>query len=371
MSRWLVIEQLGEQWDAWVDSCPNSDVYHSSGYLAAMMASPEMRPRLLVYESELGTVVHPLLLRPLDDSFSGFPGLCDATSCYGYGGPAWRLRRGAARTGLLSGFWAEEGSILRELGVVSEFVRLHPLIPSSGPLRGSADLVERGRTVAVDLSRDASALTDGLATIHRGNIERARKCGVEVRVSDRPDLLDEFCLLYRQTMDRLGARPEYYFPRSTLSGLFALPGGSAWLATAHLQGQVVAASIFLSGRRFWHYHLAASNEVARRSGANHLLLFESMLFAKALGRRQAHLGGGLGGGDDGLLRFKVGFGGRLHPFRTVQRVVLPATYDELCGYARVDAGGTAFFPAYRDPAPTRAELWGAERQAAQAAVGPS
>ncbi len=349
MSRWHIVGRLGPEWDHWVDLCDHADVYHRSGYVAAMNTEPGALPRLMVLESDLGLVVHPLLLRPLAGLCERFSGLFDATSCYGYGGPAWALCGQARCEDLLSEFWLGEGRLLREMNVVTEFVRLHPLMAAQAPLSAQDWVIDRGPTVAVDLTPAAAQLEAELSTNHRRNIARARQLGVEVAFSKGPEAIDAFADLYTLTMDRLSARPSYYFPRSCFSGLFALPGGSAWLATASLHGQVISAALDLAGESFWHYHLGASNEVARKAGANHLLMFDSMLFAKQLGKTQMHLGGGLGCRSDGLLRYKAGFGGRLCRFKTIQRILYPEMYARLCAFAGIEPTETDYFPAYRRP----------------------
>lgn len=349
MSRWHVIEGLGPDWDGWVNLCPNADVYHLSAYVAAMNTDPGALPRLVIMESRQGVVAHPLLFRPLGQLNPRLLRSFDATTCYGYGGPIWLLSPGASQEGLLQEFWGGEGGILRELGVVCEFVRLHPLIGSHVPLEGTPGLVERGPTVAVDLAPPPAELEARLSANHRRNIAKARRQGVEVTFDQRPAAVDVFTGLYERTMDRLGARPDYYFPHTSFVGLFALPSGSAWLASAQLGGRTVAAHLYLCGKPFWHYHLGASDEAARLCGANHLLMFESMLLAKELGKVRMQLGGGHSCHEDGLLRFKAGFGGSTYPFRTLQRILNPGAYEDLCAWAEVDASATGYFPAYRTP----------------------
>ncbi len=349
-SHWQVIEDPGPEWDYWVRLCVNADVYHTSGYVAAMKPDRAALPRLFVFQSSLGTVVHPLLLRPLAGLGSRFADLYDATTCYGYGGPTWAVRAGASESALLREFWSGEAKLLRGLGVVCEFVRLHPLLPRHDSLPEECALVWRGQTVAIDLARPPAALLRGLSANHRRCIKKARRAGIEVTFSDRPEELDAFAELYVLTMIRVGARREYFFPRSSFRNLFALlPRGSVWLASARLQGRIIAAYLILCGKTFAHYHLGASHDDARSRGANHLLMFESLLFAQSLGRTRMHLGGGYGARNDGLLRFKRGFGGSLCPFQTVERIILPKAYRQVCQAMGVEPRASTYFPAYRDP----------------------
>jgi len=314
-----------------------------------MASDPTALPRLLVLECDWGLAIHPLLFRPLAALNPLWAGLYDVTSCYGYGGPAWACWPDAEQA-LLREFWAAEAELLRSLGVVCEFVRLHPLLPAQEASVEPSARIFRGQTVAIDLTRPQEELWTAMDSNHRRNIAKAHRLGVQARHSSHPTDIDAFIDLYTLSMDRLEARRDYYFPRSCFADLFRLPSGSAWLATAWLEGQAVAGLLNLAGPSFFHYHLGGSADRARDAGVNHFLLFRSFLWAREMGKTQMHLGGGYGAQDDGLLRFKKGFGGRLCRYSTVQRVLLPAQYAQICRHMGIEPGAGAFFPAYRDPA---------------------
>ena len=75
-------------------------------------------------------------------------------------------------------------------------------------------------------------------------------------------------------------------------------------------------------------------------------------FLKDIGAKILHLGGGLGGADDSLYRFKLGFGTDVHPFYTLRVVHDRATYDELnrsVVSGEHEESDDAFFPPYRRP----------------------
>jgi hypothetical protein len=357
MNYWKVIDDPGSEWDGLVETCTNSDVYHHAGYVAAMKREGKDQPKLLVFQCENGIVIHPLIFRSLDVIGTNFAGFFDVTSCYGYGGPAWNAVTGEDCI-LLKEFWSEEVTFLSSLSVVTEFVRVHPLIPSCEVLAGQPSLVDRSQTTAIDLTRALKELWAGLSTNHRRNISTARKEGIIVQFYDRPDshLIEEFATLYTLTMDRLEACPEYYFPKRRFLDLFnKLSPGMAWLAVAVHKGTIIAAFINLSSDSISHYHLGAYRNSARNLGANHLLMFESVLFSKERECRKMHLGGGYNDGD-GLLRFKTGFGGKLYGFQTLDRIILPGVYAEICKHVGIENPSlSSYFPAYRTPRDTSCE----------------
>jgi hypothetical protein len=98
-----------------------------------------------------------------------------------------------------------------------------------------------------------------------------------------------------------------------------------------------------------HYHLGASSERGLSVGANHILFYETAVWASAQGFSCLHLGGGVGGHEDSLYEFKRRFDpkGRL-PATVGKAVHDEEAYRRLIGGA---AGLDGFFPAYR--APTR------------------
>jgi hypothetical protein len=62
-----------------------------------------------------------------------------------------------------------------------------------------------------------------------------------------------------------------------------------------------------------------------------------------------HIGGGVGGQDDNLLHFKIGFSKSHYPFKVWKWIVDQARYDRLC-YGRDTAlpvANTGHFPCYR------------------------
>jgi hypothetical protein len=71
-----------------------------------------------------------------------------------------------------------------------------------------------------------------------------------------------------------------------------------------------------------------------------------------------HLGGGVGGKQDSLFRFKAGFSHSRHPFRTLRVVLDKAAYAELVRAHDPTVDPTqldGFFPLYRRPATTTQE----------------
>jgi serine/alanine adding enzyme len=250
------------------------------------------------------------------------------TTPYGYGGPV-----GEPAEAFYDGYEKWCG----ERGVVSTFVRFHPLYANQRYARIAVEPL--GSTVAWRLQGDD--LLGRMHSHHRRVVRKAQRAGLEVRVDEAPRL-DEFVALYERTMARLDADAFYLFTGEYWESLRALP---LLLVSARLDGELVASVLCFPSQPWLHYHLGASSDAGRRLGASHLVLYEGASWARAAGYELFHLGGGVGGRGDSLFEFKQRFDpGAEREFAIGKAIHDEAAYAELAGAASLDG----FFPAYRD-----------------------
>ena len=112
------------------------------------------------------------------------------------------------------------------------------------------------------------------------------------------------------------------------------------------RGELAAAVLGMGEPPWLHYHLGASREEARGTGAGHFALCTLAEWGREQGYGVLHLGGGVGGRADSLLEYKLRFApDGLVAAATGRAVHDPAAYAELTGSTTVDWEG--FFPAYR------------------------
>ena len=248
----------------------------------------------------------------------------DVVTPYGYGGP----------TG--GGFWEAYEEWSRERGVVSTFVRFHPLLANQ---QGAPIHVEQlAPTVAWRLEPERDLLA-GLHFKHRNKVRKAENAGARVT---QYACLGEFVPLYEDTMRRLDADPFYFFEQAYWERLGELPPARF---DAAIGGEVVASALCLATPPWLHYHLSGTTEQGRSTGASTLVLLEAARWAQAAGYERFHLGGGLGGQADALHHFKA----RFDPEGLVPAAVGKAIHDE-DAYRELsggEAGFDGFFPAYR------------------------
>jgi len=393
MSELLVLGARGEDARRWSEALslfPRSDVYFTPGYARAYEDLGWGRATGFLFLSEAGAVLHPLIVREIADLpwAAGTPeaqGARDLVSPYGYGGPLCSLpgmEPGAASEGperetLIAEFDREFRAACRQMGIVSEFVRFHPLLGTHEGLAGRIGLTRRGETVWLELpdgaaegeaegDSPADRLMARMQPSARNKVRRARRCGVTVEFSRAAVAIATLHRLYDETVGRLDAPAEYRFPPSYFEAMASLPGSEILVSRA--EGRAVWAGIFLAHGPFLHYHLSGSAAGEKVPGANNLALLEAGLRAAAAGARVFHLGGGFGARSDSLLAFKASMGDRRAEYWTGERIHDADRYARLCkawgraqaaasgdeagGASACVSGGTAgdgYFPAYRAP----------------------
>jgi serine/alanine adding enzyme len=299
--------------DAWARR-GGDDPYLRPEYLHAAAAIEQGEPAAFAH----GDVLYPFLVRDLGD------GRCDIASAYGAGGP------------IGVGPWREPfAAACRERGVVSEFIRFHPILENH---HGLADvrLIELQEIVTVAVQVDDEALIRQMEPTARNKLRKAIKAGVEVTAHRD---LERVRSLYIETMRGMGADEFYFFPEEFFARLDRL-GDAVFVLDAGS-----AAGLFLTGGGAMHYFLTGSTLEARRVASANLLLFEAMKRARAAGLTTLVLGGGFAD-DDSLHRFKRSIGSGRAPKVIGTRIHDEPAYRELCEAAGV-APDESFFPAYR------------------------
>jgi hypothetical protein len=311
VSGWLDLAGYAAAWEA----RGGTDPYLRPEYLHAAAAIEVGEPAAYVADG----VLYPFLVRDLGE------GRCDLTSAYGAGGPygtghGWR-----------QGFVDEA----RAHGVVSEFVRFHPILENQIVAAGM-EVGELEPNITVQVQATDDELVAQMEPTARNKLRKAMRAGVEVR--EHRDL-DRFASLYLETMRGMGADPFYLFPAEFFARLERL-GDALVVLDAD-----TAAGIFLSGGGAMHYFLAGSTLEARKLASANLVLFEAMRRARDAGLETLVLGSGLTEGDS-LNRFKRSIGAGRAPKTIGKAVHDAAAYAELTTAAGVPAD-TRFFPAYR------------------------
>ncbi len=199
-----------DEWDRIVKSFPNHDSYYLPGYVKAFQRHGDGEPLLFYFEEDALRAVNVVMKRDLalDRHFQGkieADTIFDLATPYGYGG---FLLDGAVDH--LSTLNEAYYQWCIENGIISEFVRFHPVLENARALREMYEVVDLGRTIQLELQSEEQ-IWAGLTSKNRNVIRKARKSGVEIFWGRSPELMAKFKSMYDATMAKDEAAAYYYF----------------------------------------------------------------------------------------------------------------------------------------------------------------
>lgn len=335
-----------KEWDKYVRSFDNYDVYYLSGYVEAFRIHGDGEPMFFYYESESLKGMNVVMMRDIAKSvhFSGLlpqNTLFDIVTPYGYGG--WMLQGDTERkTELFSEYeeWCVKNNI------VSEFVRFHPVLDNCGFSKDAYEVIPLGHTVTLDIS-SPEIIWENIPSKSRNVIRKAEKSGVEIFNSRDISIYKDFKRIYDKTMEHDQAKAYYFFGDEFYESVCNDLADEAQVFYAVKDGDIIAASIMLVGGDKLNYHLLGSLFEYRNFAPTNLLLYKTALWGSENGCKTFHLGGGVGSGEDSLFRFKKSFyrGDDLTRFSIGRKIFIKEQYDKLVAMrGNIES---AFFPVYR------------------------
>ena len=337
--------EQAEQWDAIVRSFAEYDTYYLSGYVKAFQIHGDGEPLLFHYEKNGTRGINVVMKRDVarDPHFAGKleeNTYFDFASPYGYGG--W-LIEGDDRESLFAAYEAW----CRRNGIISEFVRFHPVLENHIGKETAYEVVPLGETVTMDLC-SPETIWANIISKNRNMIRKAQKNGIRIYSGRYPEIYETFRQIYNSTMDKDNADSYYYFGEAFYQSVLEDLPQNAQVFYAVLEGQVIAASIMLACNGRMNYHLSGSLREYANLAPSNLLLYEAALWGCANGCKTLYLGGGVGSGEDSLFKFKRSFyrGDDLHRFHIGKKIFNRETYDLLVSM-RQDLPESGFFPYYR------------------------
>jgi lipid II:glycine glycyltransferase (peptidoglycan interpeptide bridge formation enzyme) len=320
-------------WQGLLAQFEYSDFYHTFDYVYLESLRINGAPKLVVVNMPSGLVGLIMIFRKIPGDNKYF----DATAVYGYNGvltsPA--LTPADFHLGI-----AQIKKALAVRGCVCFFNRESAFTSHRLP-----EATAMGNTVAVDLQQSPSAYDQSLAEGHRQEIKSLTKLNYTVTNAQSEKQLAEFKEIYYQTMQRRNARVQYFFSQKYFKAILENVHISTVLKIVYQNNQILAGSIFTTQGTNLHYLFSGSVYDAAPYPVTKLIL--DQMIRENLQKdklKYLHLGGGLAGKNDGLFKFKFGFGKVVLPFYTTQWILLPEVYTRLSAHVLTE---TSFFPKYR------------------------
>ncbi|SCP97478.1 lipid II:glycine glycyltransferase FemX [Anaerobium acetethylicum] len=341
-----------DKWDKIVNTFEKYDVYYLSGYAKSLQFHGDGEPILFYYEGDGIRAINVVMKRDISKAphFSGKleeGAYFDIATPYGYGG---FLIEGEVGEDSLKRFDEEYSFYCKDRGIVSEFVRFHPVLNNSAGLEEIYQVREAGKTVSIHLDSQEQ-ITEALSGNTRREIKKSTESGVEVFWGRSPWLYQEFITLYTATMDRRNAKSYYYFEKEFFDALLNDLKYNAMLFYSVYEGRIIAMALVLMANQKMHYHLAAGNIDYQKFSPMALMIYEAACWGCENGFDTFHMGGGLGGSEDSLFRFKKGFNrNEANVFSLGSKIFDEAKYAQLAAMRKTEDGidNTGdFFPVYR------------------------
>lgn len=336
--------EQSEQWDAVVRSFKEHDIYWLSGYVKAFQIHGDGEPLLFYYNGSGTRGINVVMKRDVakDERFKRKieeGKYFDFATPYGYGG------------------WIIEGDVTEELftayeswiaksGVISEFVRFHPMIRNHEATKVFYEETQLGEVVHMNLISPED-IWNNITSKNRNMIRKAMKNDVVIYNGRFPEIYEKFRTIYNGTMDKDDAEEYYYFEPDFYQSILEDLPLNAQVFWAEKEGQIIAASIMLATNGRMNYHLSGSLREFSSLAPTNLLLYEAALWGCANGYKTLYLGGGVGSGEDSLFKFKRAFyKGDLNRFFIGKKIYDHQKYNELLSL-RAEIDNTGFFPQYR------------------------
>lgn len=325
------------KWNEIVKSFNSYDFYHLSEY-HKMESTGE--PKLLHYTSNKVRIAFPVVIRSIEGT-----NYFDLTSVYGYGGPL--CNRNDLNDLEYEGFINELDSYFFKKKIIAAFSRLHPLINTSFEcLNGYGDILSLNKTVSIDLSLSVEDQRKCFRKSTKYDIGQLEKKGIIVREASSENDLMSFIQIYKQSMDRVDAHSYYYFTEEYFRNF--LKNIDSLLLVAVKEEQVIAGAIFTFNSDIMQYHLAGTADDFLTLAPMKLILNHARLIGTERGLKYLHLGGGVGGEDDALFRFKSGFSKNFYQFKIWKHIINPNIYNDLVKMKFGDnIPDSNYFPLYR------------------------
>lgn len=347
-----------EQWNDALKSCGEYDTYHLPEYHLLAREQKEGIPFLFFFQDAGCFAAFPFLLRQISDVewLEDSPSF-DVTSVYGYSGILTNIENGSINAeNFRNGFQKALLDILHDRQVIAFFTRQNPLFQTSWLFHGMGDVMAMGNTVAIDLAQSIHEQDKNMTKGHRYDIRKARESGVSAYEDKEFKRLDDFILIYNETMKRNGALEYYFFSKSYYDELTRCLGNRLKIFVAEKDGVLVSASLFLVTGKIIQYHLSGTpDKYLSYSGAK-VILDEVRRWGASQGYKWLHLGGGLGSQEDSLFRFKSGFSKSRFPFEIIKAIIEPQAYAKLVAQKNhwIESNGYLkqsgnYFPTYRAP----------------------
>lgn len=227
--------------------------------------------------------------------------------------------------------------------IIAEYIRFDPWNTDAQQFAPYYNVVAHGWAYCHSLETDF--FMTQYSSKRRNQIRKAINSGIEIKLDEGREKLDQFLELYNYTVNKHGVSRYYLLDKPFLEKYFDLLGDRVSLSFAYYQNKPIAAAMFLNGGDIYHYHFSASHPDYLELNAISYLLFEQAKYGAQAGCKIMDLGGASIG--SGLEKFKKSMCREtgIYPCFVGTKIRNQKAYDTLM--IQNGSKETGFFPAYR------------------------
>lgn len=276
----------------------------------------------------------------------------DIITPYGYGGPQFFPNKESDLKELILEFKENFEKYCEKEKIISEFIRFHPLEKNHEFLENDMEIKNISKTIFMNL-KDEEQIYKNIHSKCRNVIKKAIKNDVKIKIDLNNNNLEDFKTLYYKTMEKNDALEYYYFDNKYFENSKKLLNGNLVIFNAIKDEKTIATAMILKGHKYLHYHLSANTSEGYKVAANNLLLYEVAKWGYSKGFEKFHLGGGYGGDDSPLFKFKKAFNkDGILDFYIGKKIYNKKIYDLLVQTleekkSELKGENSTFFPLYR------------------------
>jgi len=298
------------------------------------------------FEDQSGHIYYQFIKRRVSDGLD--LGLYyDIITQYGCNGPIILDHNPAEKEKLLSRFDEIFNEYCRDEKIIAEYVRFSPWLKNHQDFGKFYTLKYNDYTLYTDLTVGDFFMEEYCSKI-RTKIRKSQKLGVRIEYDLSGKSLNEFCNLYKQTIQKNEISDYYHFDENFLLRVFKSLNNRQFLINARFEDKYISSAIFMEFGDYLHFHLVANDYNHYEKNGNSLIMYEAAMWGQKNGKKQMHIGGGTSGE---LFAFKKQFTKKgICDFYIGKKVRDEHVYSKLVDL-KIKTGqihDTSYFPLYRD-----------------------
>lgn len=321
-----------KEWGALFSKLPieQQDIYFTPEYYELYENNGDGKAQCFVFEENDEIALYPFLINSVNElGYDLDNEYFDIQGAYGYNG----ILTNSFSSNFIEEFYKSFNAYCLENNIIAEFIRFHPIFNNYRFSINHIQVIFDRKTVALDLTQSYEDIWQKEYTSNnRNKIRKAQRSGYSCEVISSPtkDQIDQFTVIYQNTMKMVGADDYYLFNKDFFYNTYKYLNKYSYLFYIVDTNNVIACSaIFFHFGDYFHYHLSGRTEIADNS-VNNFLLDEAVKFAKEKGAKIFHFGGGRSSlPNDGLLKFKSNFSKTKLEFYIGKKIHNQKIYDEV------------------------------------------